>query len=113
MWLRTLNRRLDHLSGFIDCVTERAESNIPAVMPPDPNRLLRRQFIRKQVDESLFSPNLIELYESVPQSYAGAVFIRQLLEAETAEEIQSQMKESRRLFAADSGGSDGSTTQGT
>jgi hypothetical protein len=104
MSLRNLNRRLDHVSAFIDCVSDRAESNMPAVRPPDPNRLLRRECVRKQIEENLFSPNLVELYESVPQSYAGAVFVRQLLEAETPEEIQTQRKESQRLFAVDSGG---------
>lgn len=85
--LQELNRRLDAIGGYIDCVSERSEANMPRVAPPYPNRLLRRQEIEKQIDESLFSPDLERLHNSVPPNFIGPEFIRQLLESEIEEEV--------------------------
>ena len=85
--LQELNRRLDAIGGYIDCVSERSEANMPRVAPPYPNRLLRRQEIEKQIDESLFSPDLETLHNSVPPNFIGPEFIRQLLESEIEEEV--------------------------
>jgi hypothetical protein len=83
--LTELNRRLDVIGGYIDGVNERAEGNMPKLTPPFPNRLLRRQEVAEQVEEFLFAPNLKELHESIPESYVGPEFIRQLLESGNGE----------------------------
>jgi Ca2+-binding EF-hand superfamily protein len=74
---------------------------MPETAPPFPNRLLRRQEIARQIDQSLFSANLEDLYQSIPQSYMGSEFIRQLLEAETAEETRHEILETRKMFDID------------
>lgn len=99
--LQELNRRLDAIGGYIDCVSERSEANMPRVAPPYPNRLLRRQEIEKQIEESLFAPNLEELHGAVPQNFVGAEFIRQLLEAETREEALEEARERSREMVLD------------
>ena len=99
--LQELNRRLDAIGGYIDGVNERSEANMPPLAPPYPNRLIRRQQIEKQIEESLFSPNLHELHNSIPSSYMGPEFIRQLLEAETQEEKIQEIKDNRKVFALD------------
>ena len=99
--LQELNRRLDAIGGYIDCVAERSEANMPKLSPPYPNRLIRRLEIERQVEESLFSPNLQELHDSVPKTYIGAEFIRQLVEAETEEEAAQDRKDNRKEFMID------------
>ncbi|EAY20839.1 hypothetical protein TVAG_436630 [Trichomonas vaginalis G3] len=84
--IEELNRRLDAISGYIDGVHQRAEDNTPESVPPYPNRYLRRKLVEEQIEQSLFSPNLKQLHESVPQKYVGPEFIRQLLEAENLED---------------------------
>lgn len=84
--IEELNRRLDAISGYIDGVHQRAEDNTPESVPPFPNRYLRRKQVEQQIEQSLFSPNLKQLHESIPQNYVGPQFIRQLLEAENLED---------------------------
>jgi Glu-tRNA(Gln) amidotransferase subunit E-like FAD-binding protein len=96
--LHDLNRRLDELGAFIESVTEKAERNMPHLAPPCPNHLHRRREIERQVAESLFSVNLGEAFESVPRTYIGPAFVRQLLEAETPEEIRQEIVETRRML---------------
>jgi hypothetical protein len=99
--LKELNRRLDVIGGYIDCVNERAELNMPKTQPPFPNRLVRRDEIERQIDESLFSPKLQDLHQFIPRNYMGPEFIRQLLEAETAEEVRRDAEATRRLLDVD------------
>jgi hypothetical protein len=99
--LKELNRRLDAIGGYIDCVNERAESNMPKTQPPFPNRLLRRDEIERQIDESLFSAKLQDLSRFVPRNYMGPEFIRQLLEAETDEEIRREAQAGRKVLDID------------
>jgi hypothetical protein len=99
--LRELGRRLDAIGGYIDCVNERAELNMPKTQPPFPNRLLRRDEIERQIDQSLFSPKLNDLYRSIPRNYMGPEFIRQLLEAETAEEVRREVEAKRKVLDLD------------
>jgi hypothetical protein len=94
--LSELNRRLDVIDGYIDCVNERAEANTPKLIPPFPNRVLRRQEVAEQVEEYLFSPNLKELHESIPENYAGPEFIRQLLESGNREGVPQNSEELAR-----------------
>jgi hypothetical protein len=99
--LRELNRRLDAIGGYIDCVNERAELNMPATQPPFPNRLLRRDEIERQIDQSLFAPKLEDLHCFIPANYMGPEFIRQLLEAETSEEIRREIEATRKVLDVD------------
>jgi hypothetical protein len=99
--LRELNRRLDAIRGYIDCVNERAEFNMPQTQPPFPNRLLRRDEIERQIDQSLFSAKLQDLYHFIPRNYMGPDFIRQLLEAETAEEARREVQATRNVLNLD------------
>lgn len=99
--IQELNRRLDAIGGYIDCVAERSEAHMPRVAPPYPNRLIRRMEIAKQIDESLFSPNLQSLHESVPENYVGPEFIRQLLEAQTREEAIQDIRDEKHEFVVD------------
>ena len=99
--IEELNRRLDVLSGYIDGIHERSEANMPEECPPYPNRYQRRKLIEQQVEESLFSPNLKELHESVPQKFIGPVFVRQLLEAENSEDEPEETGPNRTKIALD------------
>lgn len=99
--LSELNRRLDAVDGYIDGVHERSEQNMPDLQPPYPNRLIRRKIIEEQVENSLFSPNLQELYDSVPQSFMGAEFIRQLIEHESPEERRDAVIDARVTMELD------------
>ena len=91
--IEELNRRLDAIDGYIDCVNQRAEQNMPSLTPPNPNRLLRRQYIEKQIEESLFSPNIEELHSSIPPNYSSAKFIRQLIENDENDQKAQNSKE--------------------
>jgi hypothetical protein len=99
--LRELNRRLDAIGGYIDGVNGRAVSNMPATTPPHPNRLLRRQEIERQVEQSLFAPKLDDLYQFIPRNYMGPEFIRQLLEGETPEEVHGETQQNRKFLDLD------------
>jgi hypothetical protein len=98
--LRDLNRRLDELGAFIESVTEKAERNMPNMTPPCPNHLVRRKEIERQVAKSLFSVNLEDMFQSIPRTYASPGFVRQLLEAETPEEIRQEIVETRKMLSA-------------
>ena len=80
--MEELNRRLDAIGCYIDSVNDRNEANARAVAPPYPNRLLRRQQIKKDVDRELFSANIQDLHDSVPPNYTSAEFVRQLIEGD-------------------------------
>jgi hypothetical protein len=99
--LRELNRRLDAIGGYIEGVSGRAESNMPATTPPCPNRLLRRQEIERQVEQSLFAPKLDDLYQFIPRNYMGPEFIRQLLEGKTPEETRREVQQNRKFLDLD------------
>lgn len=104
--LQELNRRLDVINGFVDGINERAEANMPEISPPYPNRLIRRQQIAKQIEENLFSPDLQQLYESVPHSYgspqeSALIFIQQLIENEKPEEREREEREKRKTLILD------------
>ena len=99
--LQELHRRLDVIDGYVCGVNERAETNMPDTSPPFPNRYLRRMEIAKQINESLFSPNLHNLHESVPRNFVGPQFIRQLLEAETREERLREEREKKKTLYLD------------
>ena len=99
--LGELNRRLDAIGGYIDCVTERSEAHMPRVAPPYPNRLIRRMEIAKQIDQALFSPDLHDLHESIPETYVGPEFIRQLLESQTHAESLQDARDKNREFVLD------------
>ncbi|KAH0792836.1 hypothetical protein GPJ56_003246 [Histomonas meleagridis] len=92
--LEELNRRLDVIEGYVEGIHERTEQSMPEMTPPYPNRLMRRQQIERQINQSIFSPNLHELYKSVPKNYAGPEFIKQLLEAENNQSRKTKNKKS-------------------
>ena len=100
--LQELNRRLDVIDGYVDGVHAKAEANMPEIAPPYPNRLIRRQKIYDMVEENLFSPDLQQLHESVPRSFIGPEFIRQLIENEKPEEKKREEKEKRKTLILDS-----------
>lgn len=99
--LTELNRRLDVIDGYVDGVHAKAEANMPELAPPYPNRLIRRQKIYEMVEENLFSPDLQQLHESVPRTFMGPEFIRQLIENEKPEEIERDEKEKKKILLLD------------
>jgi hypothetical protein len=92
---------LDAIGGYIDGVNGRAESNMPATTPPCPNRLLRRQEIERQIEQSLLAPKLEDLYQFIPRSYMGPEFIRQLLEGKTRKEVQREIQLNQQFMDVD------------
>lgn len=88
--IEELNRRLDAIDGYIDCINQRTQQNMPELTPPNPNRLIRREIIAKQIEESLFSPNLEELHNSIPSSYASPEYVRQLIENDKDDYVDHQ-----------------------
>lgn len=84
--IEELNRRLSAVGGYIDGVHQRAERNMPPDGPPFPNRYHRRKLIEKKIEENVFNINLKELHESVPRTFVGPEFIRQLYEAQNSED---------------------------
>ena len=96
--LQELNRRLDKISGFVDGINERIENDTSDLIPPNPNRLLRRHKIESQIEENLFSADLQQLHESIPRSYIGPEFIRQLIEHESPDYSTLSQSSTRNYY---------------